>query len=135
MFRHVPQLFVLAAFSAGAQQTITLTAPPGAPTGTIGARVIYSPNGCRNVLAYGADPTGSADSYPAISAALAALPSTGGCVYFSPGIYRTLSKISVPSRAKLIGDNQRAGHDHNHRQYCRDGNLCYRSESARVRLD
>lgn len=47
-----------------------------------------------SVVSYGADPTGTNDSAPALNAALAALSGTGGIVYFPPGLYKFLSAIT-----------------------------------------
>lgn len=58
-----------------------------------------------NVVTYGADPTGSADSTSAIQDAINALPSTGGVVYLPAGKYKvtsTLTCTTVP--AYFLGD-------------------------------
>lgn len=49
----------------------------------------------RNVLDFGADPTGNADTVPALVAAQAALPSTGGIIRIPPGLYRMDSGFAV----------------------------------------
>ena len=49
---------------------------------------------CLNAQAYGADPTGVADSKPALVAAVAALPTSGGCVQFPPGTFKFNSTYS-----------------------------------------
>lgn len=54
-----------------------------------------------NVLDYGADPNGVNDSTSAIVAAINALPSTGGSVYFPEGDYLT-DKIVIPSYPKCV---------------------------------
>ena len=58
-----------------------------------------------NVVNYGADPTGSADSTSAIASAIAALPSSGGIVYFPAGTYKA-SAIDTTTKANvnLLGD-------------------------------
>jgi len=48
-----------------------------------------------NVLDYGADPTGVADSATAISNAIAALPVNGGTVFFAGGTYKIGSTINI----------------------------------------
>ncbi len=53
-----------------------------------------------NVLSYGADNTGSSTSDSAITAALAAIPtSTGGVLYFPPGTYLLQNGIDVSAYA------------------------------------
>jgi hypothetical protein len=54
-----------------------------------------------NVLDYGADPTGVADSSAAITLALA---SGSKQVYFPQGTYKTTSTIVRPSQVRLFGD-------------------------------
>lgn len=60
-----------------------------------------------NVLDYGADPSGLADSSPAIQAAInAAGTSGGGTVYFPSGDYKLLSAVTVGyERVTLLGNN------------------------------
>lgn len=48
-----------------------------------------------SVLAYGADPTGTADSSPAFAAAHAALPAQGGVINIPPGTYTFGSSITI----------------------------------------
>ncbi len=48
-----------------------------------------------NILDYGADPTGVADSREAIARAMVAMPSTGGVVFIPEGTFRVGDKISV----------------------------------------
>lgn len=48
-----------------------------------------------NVLAYGADSTGSSDSTTAIQAAVSALTSAGGVIYFPTGTYKVSSTITI----------------------------------------
>jgi hypothetical protein len=47
-----------------------------------------------NVLTYGADPTGAADSTGAIKKAIAALPFTGGVIYLPAGTYKVSSVVT-----------------------------------------
>lgn len=54
-----------------------------------------------NVLDFGADRTGTADSAAAISAAYAALPASGGVLYFPPGTYRFNSTITFSRSIRL----------------------------------
>lgn len=55
-----------------------------------------------NVLDYGADSTGSADSTTAISSAVA----TGSPIYFPAGTYKITSEISLNSNQVIYGDGQ-----------------------------
>jgi hypothetical protein len=48
-----------------------------------------------NVLDYGADPTGKADSYHAITAAMNRLPEGGGVIYLPEGVYRLDSMLMI----------------------------------------
>jgi hypothetical protein len=54
--------------------------------------------------AYGADPTGSADSTVAIQAALNAAPA-GGVVYLPAGTYKVSAPLQVPTGVVLAGDH------------------------------
>lgn len=65
-----------------------------------------------NVLDYGADPTGVADSAAAIQAAITAASasvagSTGAVVYFPTGTYLISTTITLPNRVGLQGANGR----------------------------
>jgi hypothetical protein len=65
-----------------------------------------------NVLDYGADPTGVADSAAAIQAAITAASvsvggSTGTVVYFPTGTYKISQRITLPNRVGLQGANGR----------------------------
>ena len=51
-----------------------------------------------NVIDYGADPTGVADSAAAIRNAFDAVPQTGGGLYFPPGTYSVQSTVIIPRR-------------------------------------
>ena len=55
-----------------------------------------------NVLDFGADPTGVADSAPAINAALA----TGRSVYMPEGIYHIRSQLNAGPGSRLFGDGR-----------------------------
>lgn len=55
-----------------------------------------------DVTAYGADPTGAADSTSAINSALAATP-VGGICYLPAGTYMTSSPVVVPPAVTLLG--------------------------------
>ena len=59
-----------------------------------------------NVVDHGADPTGSADSATAIAAAITALGTNGGTVYFPPGTYSIGSQIDVPSAVTIKGSGR-----------------------------
>lgn len=57
-----------------------------------------------NVCAYGADPTGTNDSYPAIQAALTtARLAGGGIVYAPPGVYTVSNTLQIASNTWLQG--------------------------------
>ena len=86
------------------------------PTGGGGATTVPP-----TVLAstYGADPTGTLDSGPAINAAIAALPVTGGIVYIGPGNFKisttiqigdgSQSQVSTRTGVVLVGSGAPAG--------------------------
>lgn len=56
-----------------------------------------------NVLDFGADPTGVADSLAAFSAAIAAAP-TGGTVHVPDGTYQLSGPLNIPKSLTLEGD-------------------------------
>lgn len=58
-----------------------------------------------NVLDYGADPTGAADSLPAINLALA---SGAKHIYFPQGTYKTSAVINRPNSIRMFGDGPSA---------------------------
>lgn len=60
-----------------------------------------------SVTDFGADPTGSIDSAPAINAAIATLTS-GGTIYIPKGTYRLLSTISLAEDMNILGAGRRA---------------------------
>lgn len=80
---------------------------PGTRTGVVGGIYQYRPGGANqrvtqvNVVTYGADPTGVADSGPAIRLAIAAC-AAGQVVWFPAGLYLIASSISVPVAKKNI---------------------------------
>jgi hypothetical protein len=62
-----------------------------------------------NLMSFGADPTGVADSHPAWVAAVAALPAQGGAIYIPKGTYKFLTANSYtfttsPAAIKVYGD-------------------------------
>jgi hypothetical protein len=57
-----------------------------------------------NVLDYGADPTGAADSASAIQAAIAAAQTTKGSVYLPTGAYKINSKLTISAPIGFIGE-------------------------------
>jgi hypothetical protein len=63
---------------------------------------------CFNILDFGADATGVADSAPAINAAIvAANAAGGGAVYVPTGTFRCLSQIAIPYQGiQLFGNGQ-----------------------------
>lgn len=67
-----------------------------------------------NVLDYGADPTGVADSASAIQAAIDAVAAgvggaVGATVYFPTGTYLISQTINIPNRVALVGNGDYAG--------------------------
>ena len=61
-----------------------------------------------NLVAYGADPSGANDSYPAWVAAVAALPPQGGSIYIPTGKYKFLTSpgytfTTTPAAIKVYG--------------------------------
>lgn len=68
----------------------------------IGLFVVTDP-----AFAGGADPTGVANSAPAINATQAAATAAGGSVYFPPGTYKTLSPL-LAATARWIGVPERS---------------------------
>src|SRR3989449_1285562 len=56
-----------------------------------------------NPKAYGAKGDGVADDTPAISAALAAMPASGGVLELSPGVYRITSSIRLTKKVIVVG--------------------------------
>lgn len=58
-----------------------------------------------SVIDYGADKTGVADSTTALTNAIAALPSTGGSIYFPAGTYKLTSTVTVTGKTvSFYGD-------------------------------
>ncbi len=56
-----------------------------------------------NVLNYGAAGNGSTDDTAAVTAAIAALPSTGGVLYFPPGTYKTSGGFTLSNPVTVLG--------------------------------
>src|SRR5437879_6714058 len=56
-----------------------------------------------NPKAYGAKGDGVADDAPAISAALAAMPASGGVLELSPGVYRITASIRLKKKVIMAG--------------------------------
>lgn len=73
-----------------------------ANSGAYGPFVPIHANSPANVMDYGADPTGVADSAPAINAALAA----GRSVYMPEGIYHIRSQLNAGPGSRLFGDGR-----------------------------
>lgn len=74
--------------------------PAETTAGVIPTRLGY-PIG--DVLRYGADPTGAADSAAAEQAAINVEAVNGGVVTYEPGTYKTLSTLTLKSNVRLIG--------------------------------
>lgn len=70
--------------------------------GTPGTWVRYSV--FKNVLDYGADPTGVADSTAAINSAIAALPAAGGTLLFPAGTYKSSGGHTIASNCTIAGE-------------------------------
>lgn len=58
-------------------------------------------NAVRNIVDFGADATGTANSYAAIVAAIAAIPSAGGVVWIPAGTFKSLSNITITGKSNL----------------------------------
>lgn len=86
--------------------------PCGAGSVIIGMGLTSDPvcgTGVLNVIAFGADPTGAADSYAALMAAYAACPARGCAVYFPRGKYTFLTSpiytfSTQPAGMHIFGD-------------------------------
>jgi len=67
-------------------------------------KVISTHLGVVNILDYGADPTGVADSTTAIQAAVTAA-GTYGCVFIPEGVFRTTNTVTIPTSGgfQLVG--------------------------------
>lgn len=63
-----------------------------------------------NVLQYGADPTGVADSTVAIQDAIDAIPSAGGVVFVPIGVYKVTDTITIEDKGPLIVMGQSTNH-------------------------
>lgn len=61
------------------------------------------PLGLNAVTQFGADPTGTNDSAPAIQAALNALGAQGGTVFMPAGTYKVGSTLAIPAKCGLVG--------------------------------
>lgn len=57
-----------------------------------------------NVLDYGADPTGIVDSAAAFSAAVAAMPSSGGILVVPAGTYLLASTVTLDRPVRILGE-------------------------------
>ncbi len=79
--------------------------PPGRITdwSDSGCWSVFQPAQSVDIVAYGADPTGSASCNAALQAALAALAGAGE-VYFPPGQYRFTQSIVLPDSIVLRGE-------------------------------
>jgi hypothetical protein len=91
------------AITGGAISGVDLSADPVTASGSTTARALGARASDRiNVLDYGADPTGVADSAPAFLAAMSAVPSGGyGAVFAPRGTYRLGSFVNEPSGRKI----------------------------------
>jgi len=75
----------------------------------LGTGTMRSSSHVLNAIDFGADPTGAADSSPALNAALAALPATGGEVYVPPGDYRCNTTINLGNGGQSAGMSTQMG--------------------------
>ena len=75
------------AVSIGAETSANLVSYTPAGTGAVLTTVQAKLRESISVLDFGADPTGTTDSYTAIVAAIAALPASGGTLIFPKGTY------------------------------------------------
>src|ERR1019366_1010213 len=81
------------------------TLPAGAPSGTLGVNVVYSPNDALNVKAFGAKGDGTTNDNAAFVAAIAAADQggrAGGSVYVPPGTY-PIGNLSLPANVSMMG--------------------------------
>jgi len=97
--------------AVGSSSGKLVAAPPTDPQDFIGHRLaqeIWVTD-----APFNADATGQSDAAPAIQAALDAAKASGGkSVRLSPGVYRTLSTINVPSGIQLVGSGNFYVYDH-----------------------
>lgn len=81
----------------------TFVGNSGAPTWSNNVP-IKGPDPWCDVIAFGADPTGVADSATAINNAITQLGATGGTIYFPSGTYKIASTITITTpHARFIG--------------------------------
>jgi hypothetical protein len=74
----------------------------------LGTKSIVENENYRNVVTWGADPSGATDSTAQIQAAADALPAAGGVLFFPPGSYTVSSTITLPNKsAKIMGSGVR----------------------------
>jgi len=84
----------------GASHLTATQVPPILP----GNFAVKGPKPWIDVVGYGAVGNGIADDTGAINSAIAALPSTGGIIYFPPGTYLVSAQIPITiSNVKLMG--------------------------------
>lgn len=89
---------------SGSTGSVTLSLP--STILTPGNLETKGPNPQADVLAYGADPTGVADSTTAINNAIAAIP-TGGIVWFPSGTYKITTTITVTTpHIRFVGQSR-----------------------------
>ncbi len=67
-----------------------------------------STSGYANVMDFGALGDGSHDDTSAIQSAIASLPTTGGGVYFPPGVYATTATITLVPNLSVVGFGAKA---------------------------
>lgn len=70
----------------------------------VGLRSTVDAENYRNVRTWGAKGDGTTDDVTAIQAAIAALPSGGGTLFFPPGTYKISSTLTMPNKpVKVMG--------------------------------
>jgi hypothetical protein len=106
----------VATVNSGTQLTLTTNIGTGgiandALIAVVPAGYYNGKQGVFNVLDYGADGTGSADSTAAINAAITAAAAIGGEVYLPSGNYKTTAELTLVSNVTLrgaLGDGSKA---------------------------
>lgn len=77
--------------------------PSGAPNGTMGAGILYSPNAPINARAFGATGNGTTDDTTALAAAIAAGIAANSEVYIPAGTYKITSGFTIATPVTIRG--------------------------------
>lgn len=93
------------------QYVAGISASPGTPTGGFyiysdlnGVMHLVTPGGVDTIVGPGiaADPTGSVDCAPLLTAAIAALPANGGTIHLGPGTFKVNSTVTMLDKQVYI---------------------------------